>query len=117
MDNLEQQLSAVMNNPAMMQQIMQLAQSMDSSPPQEAPPTDQSTMPSFPDIDLSMIQKLSGFARQSGIDKNQQTLLHALAPYLSNRRISKLERAMRAAKLAKLASSALPGMLPFLTGR
>ena len=105
MDNLEQQLSAVMNNPAMMQQIMQLAQSMDSSPPQEAPPTDQSTMPSFPDIDLSMIQKLSGFARQSGIDPNQQALLSALRPYLNGNRISRLERAMKAAKMAGLATS------------
>lgn len=105
MDNLEQQLSAVMNNPAMMQQIMQLAQSMDSSPPQEATPTDQSTMPSFPDIDLSMIQKLSGFARQSGIDPNQQALLTALRPYLKGNRISRLERAMKAAKMAGLATS------------
>ena len=94
-----------MNNPAMMQQIMQLAQSMDSSPPQEAPPTDQSTMPSFPDIDLSMIQKLSGFARQSGIDPNQQALLSALRPYLKGNRISRLERAMKAAKMAGLATS------------
>lgn len=105
MDNLEQQLSAVMNNPAMMQQIMQLAQSMDSSPPQEAPPTDQPTVSPFPDIDLSMIQKLSGFARQSGIDPNQQALLSALRPYLKGNRISRLERAMKAAKMAGLATS------------
>ena len=105
MDNLEQQLSAVMNNPAMMQQIMQLAQSMESSPPQASQPADQPAMSPFPDIDLSMIQKLSGFARQSGIDPNQQALLSALRPYVTGNRISRLERAMKAAKMAGLATS------------
>ena len=61
----------------------------------------------FPDIDISMLQKLSGFAKQSGIDKNQQTLLHALSPYISSGRIRKLEKAMRAAKLAGVATSFL----------
>jgi hypothetical protein len=51
-----------------------------------------------------MLQKLSGFASQSSIDKDQKTLLKALGPYLSRDRISKLEKAMRAAKLARLAS-------------
>lgn len=105
MDNLEQQLSAVMNNPAMMQQIMQLAQSMDASPPQNTSPADQPADLPFPDIDLSMIQKLSGFAKQSGIDPDQKALLSALRPYLDGRRISRLERAMKAAKMAGLATS------------
>ena len=68
--------------------------------------------------DLAMIQKPFGMARQSGIDKNQQTLLRALGPYLSRERIVKLEKAMRAAKLAGIASTALGSSgLPFLPGR
>ena len=69
-------------------------------------------------LDLGMIQKISGIARQSGIDKDQQNLLKALGPYLSRERITKLEKAMRAAKIAGVASTALGGNgIPFLPGR
>ena len=54
-----------------------------------------------------MLQKVAGLAQQSNIDRNQQALLKALSHYLSKDRISKLEKAMRAAKIAALASSAL----------
>ena len=106
MDNFEDKLASVMNNPEMMEKIMALAQSMGSAeqPPQPEPP--QTGNP-FPDIDISMLQKLSGFAQQSGIDKNQQTLLHALAPYISQHRVARLERAMRAAKMAGFATNLL----------
>ena len=65
-----------------------------------------------------MLQRLSGLARQSGIDSQQRTLLTALKPYLSDERVSKLEKAMRAAKLAKLASSILgSGAIQLPSGR
>lgn len=113
MDNMQSQMNAILGNPDMMQKIMEMAQSL--SPPQaEAqaapmPPISQPESPGFslPDIDLSMVQKLSGIVGQTGIDQNQRTLLSALRPYLSHDRISKLEKAMRAAKLASLASSFL----------
>lgn len=103
MSEMEDKLNAVLNNPQMMQQIMAMAQSMGA---QQTPKTD-SPLPkndAFPEIDLGMLQKLSGFASQSTIDKDQKTLLKALGPYLSRERIQKLEKAMRAAKLARLAS-------------
>lgn len=108
MSELEEKLASVMNDPAMMQKIMSLAQSLGgASSQQPPPPPQQEEAPAFPDIDISMLQKLSGFAQQSGIDQNQQTLLRALAPYISNRRVAKLERAMRAAKMAGLATNLL----------
>ena len=122
MDNLEEKMNAILNDPAMMQKIMSIAQSMGqsaaSAQEKDTPPPQQQEASPFPDIDISMLRKLSGLARQSGSDKNQQSLLRALGPYLSRERISKLERAMRAAKLASLASTALnSGALSFLTGR
>lgn len=64
------------------------------------------------------MQKLAGMTRQSGIDKNQQALLRALSPYISRERSAKLEKAMRAAKMARLASAFLnAGGLDMLTGR
>lgn len=107
MGELEDKLASVMNDPAMMQKIMSLAQSLGSSQPQQEPVQQKQEAPPLPDIDLSMLQKLSGFARQSGIDKNQQTLLHALTPYISRQRVARLERAMRAAKMAGLATNLL----------
>lgn len=108
MDALEDKLGSILNNPEMMQKIMSLAQSLGGpeSPPNPEPPPKQEPMP-FPNIDMSMLQKLSGFAQQSGIDKNQQTLLHALTPYISAHRVHKLERAMRAAKMASFATTLL----------
>lgn len=126
MAEMEDKLNSILGNPQMMQQIMAMAQALGQSQsepskqeerkPDPPPPQTQMQMPSGGD--LAMIQKLFGIARQSGIDKNQQTLLRALGPYLSRERIVKLEKAMRAAKLAGIASTALGSSgLPFLSGR
>ena len=103
MDDMEAKLGAILNDPAMMQQIMSFAQQL--APNQDAPQEQRSQSAPMPDIDIGMLQKLSGFAQQSGIDKNQKNLLGALGPYLSKQRISKLEKAMRAAKMASMATS------------
>jgi hypothetical protein len=108
MEGLEEKLNAVLSNPQMMQQLMSMAQSLGIPPQQEPVPTPvPAPQPQFPDIDLGMLQKFSGIARQSSIDTNQQSLLHALSPYLSGDRIGRLEKAMRAAKMAKFASAFL----------
>ncbi len=112
MDNMEDKIGSILNNPDMMQKIMTMAQSLGGSsqqePCREPPPPKNSPGPmSMPDIDLGMLQKVSGLARQSSIDKDQQALLRALNPYLSRQRIRKLENAMRAAKMARIAATAL----------
>ena len=113
MDEMEEKLNSVLNNPQMMQQIMAMAQSMGAQAPQKAETPPQKNE-GFPDIDLGMLQKLSGFAKQGSIDKDQQTLLHALGPYLSRERIHKLEKAMRAARIARMASGIIgSGALKF----
>ena len=113
-NNLEENLSAILSNPDMMQKIQALAQSLGQS---EALP-EQKVTPAAPGIDLGMLQKLSGLAGQTGIDSDQQALLHALSPYIGNVKITKLEKAMRAAKMARVASGFLGnGGLKILTGR
>ena len=102
MSELEDKLNSVLNNPQMMQQIMAMAQSMGVPPQKEDGPAKNDALP---EIDLGTLQKLSGLAGQSSIDKNQRSLLHALGPYLSKERITKLEKAMRAAKMARMAST------------
>lgn len=115
MDNMEEKLGAILSNPQMMEQIMSLASSLGSAQQRQPEPPPQ---PQLPQIDIGMLQKLSGLAGQTEVDQDQQTLLHALSPYLSHDRISRLERAMRAAKTARLATDLLgSGGLNFLTGR
>lgn len=64
------------------------------------------------------MQGLSGMMQQTAVDENQQNLLCALSPYLSSGRVEKLERAMRAAKMAGLASALFQsGALDHLLGR
>ena len=100
MSELEEKLNSVLNNPQLMQQIMSMAQNINSSGPSE---TSAKHEP-IPDLDINMIRQLSGMAQKGTIDSNQQSLLKALGPYLSPVRIGKLEKAMRAAKMAQFAT-------------
>ena len=103
MEGMEEKLGAILGNPQMMQQIMALAQSMGSqSPPPELPPKQEGPDP-------AMMQKMMAAFQGSAVDTHQQALLSALNPYLTRDRISRLERAMRAAKLAGLATAFLGG--------
>ena len=99
MDDIESKLGAILGNPQMMQQIMSIAQNFQSSPEPQPPPANAA-----PEIDCAAVQKLTSLIGKTGIDSHQKALLHALGPYLSNQRIQKLEKAMRAAKLASMAS-------------
>lgn len=123
MSDIEDQLGAILGNPQMMQQIMNLAQSMNSpgnpgpsEEKQEPKPKSGPAMPS--ESDMTLLNRFSHFAKDSSIDNNQRALLKALAPYISNDRVDRLERAMHAAKLAQFASGFLnAGGLQFLSGR
>lgn len=120
MNELEEKLGAVLGNPQLMQQIMNMAQSLGqaSPPPQSAAPPPTMQSPALGDIDPAMLGKIMNLAGRCEIDAQQKTLLNALQPYLSGQRIQKLEKAMRAAKLASAVTSILPGeSLPFLSGR
>ncbi len=102
MDDMEEKLGAILNDPKMMQNIMAMAQSF-----QKGEPTPPCKEPAGPEIDLKMVKNLSRLAGQSRIEPREQALLRALGAYLSRERIQKLERAMKAARLAKLASGVL----------
>ena len=102
MEGMEEKLGAILGNPQMMQQIMALAQSMGSQSPPPEPPKQEGPDP-------AMMQKMMAAFQGSAVDPHQQALLSALNPYLTRDRISRLERAMRAAKLAGLATAFLGG--------
>ena len=102
MDNLESGLQSILSNPQMMEQIMSIAQNFQSEP---APPPPQAE--GLPELDFATIQKITSLIGKTGIDSQQRALLQALRPYLSGQRIGKLEKAMRAAKLAGIATTFL----------
>ncbi len=105
MAGLEEQLNSVLSNPQMMQQIMAMAQNF--SPQQASPPPPEPPPPASPAIDPAMLQAISRLMSAGGTDPHQQQLLQALCPYISGGRITKLEKAMQAAKMAKMATGLL----------
>ena len=98
MDDIEQKLNAVLNNPEMMGKILSMAQSLGGGEAQQAP----ANLP-----DPGMLKQLGGLAKQGGVDSKQQNLLKALEPFVAAERLRKLERAMRAAKMARMATGLL----------
>ena len=118
MDEMEQKLGAILGNPDLMKQIMSMAQSLGQQPAQQLPQEPPPPAASEPGMDPAALQRIASLAGKTGIDRNQQALLKALGPYLSVQRVRKREKAMRAAKLARIASSVLnSGAVSFLSGR
>ena len=112
MEGMEERLSAIMGDPAMMQKIFAMAQSLGAAQGTPAPtgPPAPPAAPmerGLPTPDPAFLQQLVKMAGSTGIDKNQRALLSALGPYLSRDRIHKLEQAMRAAKMAGFAVKAV----------
>lgn len=105
MDDLEAQIRQVLGDPAQMQQIMGLAQSlMGEGGAQEAP----ERPPTPPDG--GMLGKLGSLmGRQTG-PSGQQALLQAIRPYLSEKRQRKVDRAIHITRMAHLAKLAMQGL-------
>ena len=97
-NDLEQQLRSVLNDPSAMQNIMAVAQSLSGS-----------VGTGSGDSEMIPMQRLASLVSDHDIDQRQSSLLSALSPYLSNDRLRKLEKAMRASKVAKLASTLIAG--------
>ena len=111
MSELDEKLNSILSNPAMMQQIMALAQTLNQSDSQQqkpnpAPPPQQPVESPLnePSLNPNLLSKVATLMQRGSIDKNQESLLRALSPYLSKQKLQKLERAMHAAKMAGVAS-------------
>lgn len=102
MSGLEEALGQVLADPSMMEQLKALAQTLGTGAQEPAPPAQ-------PGPDPGMLRQIAAMAGSAGVDQSQQALLRALGPYVSRERSWKLERAMRAARMASLASALLSG--------
>lgn len=110
MSDIEDMINSVLSDPEQMEKISGLARSlMGSSAAQE------SSAGAVPDIsalsgitgsglDPAMLGRIAQLMNSdSAASRNEQALLEAMRPYLSEKRRGKMDKAMRIAKLTRLA--------------
>ena len=114
--SFEQAVSAMLQDPEQLQKIFALAQSLGFSPPaaQEAPPPppEPAAAPPAPAMQPpdERQQALGELLQKAGkLDRRQENLLNALKPFLKPERREKIDRAMQAARISRLAGAALRG--------
>lgn len=98
MDDINEAISQILNDPDRIQQVMELAKNLMQ------PEGNSETIP-FSQEQMQTISKM--LQQTQNTEKRQEALVHALRPYLKPGRLSKLERAMQIAKVSRLAGLAL----------
>lgn len=103
MAELEDMINSVLSDPEQMSKIAGLAQSLMSGSPSAA----ESRSASAP-FDAGMMAKLQSMMGGAG-DKpgSSEALLRAMQPYLSEKRRNKMDKALKLARMAKLAGLAM----------
>lgn len=116
--SLEQAIGAVLQDPQQLQKILALAQSLGLSPPEAPaapppppePPKPAAAAPSAEQAPEDRGSALRALLQQAGrLDRRQENLLNALKPFLKPERREKVDRAMQAARISRLAGAALRG--------
>lgn len=108
MEELEERLQAVLNDPEQMQQIFALAQSLGLSPPDGASEEGSGDVPPIPPVSALSALPVAQLLQQVGhLEKRQENLLNAIKPFLKPARREKIDRAMQVARLSHLAGFAL----------
>lgn len=101
MGELEERINQVLNDPAQMEELSRLAQSLMGGGGEAEKPA------GLPELgqDAGLLAKAVKLLREDegSASGSTQGLLRAMEPYLSPRRREKLERAMKLARLSHLA--------------
>ena len=109
MSEFEDRLNSILNDPEQMDKIASMAKSLmggggPDSAPQQTQPTDSGASSLLEGLDPGMIQRvmqmMSGM--NQGPDENT-ALLEAMKPFLKEKRRAKMDRALKLAKMAKMA--------------
>lgn len=131
MADFEEKLSAILGDPQAMGQILSIAKSLtgdeaDTPQPAQDTPTSADTpdlsglvgllststqgdsaLSALGDIDPTMIQlALTLFSEYNTTDNRNIVLLNALRPFLKEKRLAKVDRAIQIARLARVGSTA-----------
>lgn len=112
MDNLENQISQVLNDPERMAQIMSLAQSLSGALPGlgggQEPEKSGDNNPAPPAFDASALAGLMQQATAGG--QREKALFEALKPFVSPERRDKIDRALQISRFSRMASLALQNL-------
>ena len=103
MAELEDMLNQVLSDPGQMNKIAGLAKSLMGGGDGPSPGSQSSPLPIDPKM-LGQLQELMGGSERSS---SFEALLWAMQPYLSEKRRSKMDRALKLARMAKLAGFAM----------
>lgn len=113
MDDLQQRIESVLNDPQQMKELLALARSLGAELPEELQepaeqPETEIAREHPKGLDTLMAQPLGALLQNAGkLEQKQEALLNALRPFLKPNRREKLDRAIRAARLSQLAGRAL----------
>ena len=99
MGDFEDKLNQLLNDPKEMERFAGFAKSLMGG---DEPATEEKA----PDFDPGLLKKISGLMGSRGRNGKDTKLLEAMRPYLSEKRRSKMDRAMNIARLAGLAELA-----------
>lgn len=112
MSEWEDRLNSILGDPAQMEKISRLAKTLmggEDARPAEGRRAEETDMGDGElGLDPKLLMKLGRLMRQSDSRSSEnRALLEAMRPYLSEKRRSKMDRALRLARLAKAAQLAM----------
>ena len=107
MSELEDQLNSILSDPAQMEKIAGLAKTLmgggSGAAPDSPPPSPLGEL----GLDAGLLAKLSRAMNDGGESGRERALLTAMQPYLSEKRRGKMDRALKLARLARIARLAM----------
>lgn len=98
MDDFGDKLNSILNDPAALSRIGELAKSVMGG--------DQETKGEEPELDPGLISRVMSLMNRKGVKSEERALLEAMKPFLSERRREKMDKAIKLARLASLAGIA-----------
>lgn len=108
MSEFEDRLNSILNDPEQLGKIADMAKHLmgggDSEP---APPAPAPSVPSLDGLDPGMLRNMTRLLSGAGQKNDEKlALLEALKPFLAEKRRDKLDRAMKLARMEKMAELA-----------
>ena len=103
MSELEDRINSVLNDPEELKKLSSLAKTLMEG----GGLTGEPAVEKGGGDDAALLKKLLGSFGAAGRSSGSTAMLHAISPYLSERRGRKLERAMRYAAMARAAKLVL----------
>lgn len=114
MDGLEEKLSAILNDPNSMEQILSLAKNLGIGPPPSTSSSEQAAPVSTPEdtsaplLDEKMLHTFLSLMQNGGqINDRQDGAAQCPRPFLNPARRNSVDRAVRIARLTGIAEAAL----------